>query len=341
MAKILSATLDPKHLSRIIWAIVMVLLGLSITPAPWYKFWAFEIAGAGYLWYGATSLLILCSLAYFRPRRLRRHLRRLILTLAIALIFYGTTILNWYIPRIIDSMSGGIPVTAMTYNVNDRYWDAASVARVVRSQQADIFGLIEPFPHQATELHALIDDLYPHFYAATAGELSLYSRYPILEATTEKLQTPFSSLFATLDLQGKALRVAIVHPLAPLSPKHFRGRNQNLSALAEDARAHSSDYSSAAIVMGDFNTTSWSIYFHNFLRRSGLRSASLGHGIHPTWFYISSARPQVLLYQFLQLLKVPIDHILVSPQIRIDRVTTAPAGISDHCPLIAKIRIPQ
>ena len=337
MAKILSATLDPKHLGTIIWAIVIVLLGLSITPAPWYQFWAFEIAGAGYLWYGATSLLLLCSLAYFRPRPLRRYLRGLISTLAIALIFYGTTILNWYIPRIIDSMSGGIPVTAMTYNVNDRYWDAASVARIVRSQPADIFGLIEPFPNQATELHALIDDLYPHFYAATAGELSLYSRYPIVQATTEKLQTPFSSLFATLEIQGKAVRVAIVHPLAPLSPQHFRGRNQNLSALAENAR----EYSSAAIVMGDFNTASWSIYFRNFLRRSRLRSAALGHGIHPTWFYASSTRPHTLPYQFLQLLKIPIDHILVSPQIRIDRVTTAPAGISDHCPLIAEIRIPE
>ncbi len=336
MAKISSSRFKSRFLKIVLWSIAIALLGLSLSSAPWYKLWLFEILGAGYLWFAALTLVLFVGLLCSRPHPLRRHLSPLLLTLAIASIVYSTSILSSYIPQIFDSRPGGTPIAAMTYNVNDRYWDAASVAEVVRSQPADIFGLIEPFPDQATQLHALVRDLYPYLELATDGQLSLFSRYPISEATTENFQTSSSSLLATLDIQGKPVRVAIVHPILPIPPKRFRQRNQTLRALADYAK----QYPSRAIVMGDFNTTSRSIYFRDFRRRSGFRNASLGHGIHPTWFYLDSTHFDSFIDFVLQLAKIPIDHIVVSPNIRVDRVTTVSTGISDHRPLIAELRIP-
>ncbi|MBE9042189.1 hypothetical protein IQ235_15530 [Oscillatoriales cyanobacterium LEGE 11467] len=120
-------------LKIVLWSLAIALLGLSISSAPWYKLWLFEMLGAGYLWFAALTLILFVGLLCSQLHPLRRHLSPLLLTLAIASIFYSTSIGLPYIPRVIDSMSDGTPLTAMTYNVNDRFWDAASVAEVVRS----------------------------------------------------------------------------------------------------------------------------------------------------------------------------------------------------------------
>lgn len=76
-----------------------------------------------------------------------------------------------------------------------------------------------------------------------------------------------------------------------------------------------------------------------FVQRSGLRSATLGHGFHLTWYYATPTKAFSSTHWLFQLIKIPIDHIFVSQNMHVDRVTAAPPGVSDHRPLIAKIRV--
>lgn len=223
----------------------------------------------------------------------------------------------------------------MTYNVNYQLWDTAATEKLVRAYPADIFGLVEPEKEQAADLWSKIQALYPYYYRATGGNLSLFSRYRIIKARTDNLKSPHHSLFATLDIQGKAVQVIVIRPPAPRTTTHFNRRNQVLQTLADYAKQQKPPL----ILMGDFNTTSWSFYLREFARRSRLRSASLGRGIHPTWYYATPKKAFSSTHWLFQLIKIPIDHIFVSQNVRVDQVIAAPPGVSDHCPLIAKIRL--
>ncbi|MBE7386224.1 MAG: endonuclease/exonuclease/phosphatase family protein [Leptolyngbya sp. SIO1E4] len=319
-------------LSLLLWPIALVLLLLSFTPGRWYKLWPFEIIGAGYLWFAAFTLILLVSLLLLRALP---HRRKLIIVLALALGLYASFIGSWYVPRLRDARPGGVPLTVMTYNVNYQRWDTEAVTDLVRSHPVDVFGLVEPFKEQAAELRDNVQDLYPHYYRATGGGLSLFSRYPIAEATTENLGTRYHSLFAIVDVEGKPVRVVVAHPLAPVNLYNFVNRNEAMVALAK----YGADQQITTVIMGDFNLTSWSIYFRDFIRHSGLRSVNLGHGINPTWFYNGVRRSLYPSEQLMQFLKIPIDHIFVSQNVSVDAVITPSSGVSDHRPVISKLRM--
>lgn len=319
-------------LSVMLWPIALTLLLLSFTRGRWYRLWPFEIIGAGYLWFTVLTLILSLGLWLVKlcPQR-----RELTLVLLVALGVYTTTIGHWYLPRLRDARTGGIPLTVMTYNVNYQLWNTTAVTELVRANPVDVFGLVEPFQEQAAELRNQVQDLYPHYYRATGGGLSLFSRYPITEATTENLETRYHSLFALIDVSGKPVRLVVAHPLAPVSPRHFVHRNEAMRTLA----AYAAQQPITTVMLGDFNLTSWSIYFRDFLINSGLRSVNLGHGLNPTWFYNDIGRSLSRLEQLKQFLKIPIDHIFVSQNVSVDQVITPAAGVSDHRPVIAKLRV--
>ena len=178
-------------------------------------------------------------------------------------------------------------------------------------------------------------DHYPHAYLATEGGLSLLSRYPILEATTDTLGTSSHNLFALVDVDGKPVRVVVIHLRAPGSRAYFAERNETMAALAH----YAAQQQMTTIIMGDFNATSWSRYFRTFMRASGLRSVNDGHGINPTWFYDEVGRSLNRTEKALLFLKIPLDYIVVSRDISVDKVLTPSSGVSDHRPVISQLRL--
>ncbi|MBE9099855.1 endonuclease/exonuclease/phosphatase family protein [Vacuolonema iberomarrocanum] len=315
-----------------LWLSAIALLGLSISVAPWYRLWPFEVIGGCYLWLAAFTLLLFLGGVLLKPKPPRR---KLLIVLAIALGFYASSTLSGYIPRLRDMRSGGLPLTAMTYNVNYQLWDTGAVTESVRANPADLLGLIEPSDEESEALRVQVQDLYPYYYRATDGRLSLFSRHPIINAATEDFGASNYSLTATVDVDGKSVWVAVTHPRPPVSPSLFMRRNLLMQALAD----YGASQETTTIIMGDFNTTSWSHYFRDFAQHSGLRSVNLGHGLNPTWFYNATERSLSTTERGLQFLKIPIDHIFVSPDISVDEVTAPSPGVSDHRPLIAKLRL--
>ena len=76
------------------------------------------------------------------------------------------------------------------------------------------------------------------------------------------------------------------------------------------------------ILLGDLNITPWSYFFGRLLRTANLRDPSVGIGFKTTW-----PVGQILL-------RIPIDHCLVSPEIAVeDRRVGTDVG-SDHFPLV-------
>ena len=100
-------------------------------------------------------------------------------------------------------------------------------------------------------------------------------------------------------------------------------RNDHLDSLANTSRL----IQGPVMLIGDLNLSTWSPYFDDLIKTSGLKDSRKGFGIQATW-----------PVKF-PLLRIPIDHCLVSPSVSISNWARGPDIGSDHFPIIIDFTI--
>ena len=217
--------------------------------------------------------------------------------------------------------SGGAPLRLLSLNVHFLNRDFQPTIDLIRRENPDLIFLMEFTPAWA-EAMRLLGQGYPHSKElpshATDG-VALFSRYPIADLAVKRdpgIGLP--TLIAGIDMPQGRLTLVATHPASPGTPEHFEARNIQLADVADWA----AERSGPVVLVGDLNTTGWSPYFADLLEVSGLRDSRLGYGVEPTWPW------------FPLPLRIPLDHCLVSPQIRVVNRRVGPAVGSDHRPLL-------
>jgi endonuclease/exonuclease/phosphatase (EEP) superfamily protein YafD len=118
------------------------------------------------------------------------------------------------------------------------------------------------------------------------------------------------------------VRILSTHPLAPTTAERAGLRDAQLAFAAEWA----GEQEGAFLVVGDLNASPWSWPFRRLVAEGSLRNSQLGFGLQPTF-------PADSLF----LLRVPIDHLLHSDQLRVRDRELGPALGSDHFPLVVDL----
>ena len=127
------------------------------------------------------------------------------------------------------------------------------------------------------------------------------------------------------NINGTPLHLIGAHLLAPTHSAYFNMRNDHLEELASTAQR----LPEPVMLIGDLNTSTWSPYFADLKQASGLKDGRPGFGIQATW----PVR--------FPLLRIPIDHCLVSPAIAIRDWARGPDIGSDHYPLVVDFSLPD
>ena len=154
--------------------------------------------------------------------------------------------------------------------------------------------------------------------------IALYSRRPITSHRVEHLDdSRVPTIVATIDLDGRSLSVVGTHPLPPMGRRRSELRDHHLQAIGKLITR----LPSPVIVLGDLNTTSWSPHFRDLLGRTGLRDSRRGFGVQPTW----PVEPWVL--------RIPIDHALVSKELAVKQRYVGPDIGSDHFPIVVECAV--
>ncbi len=213
------------------------------------------------------------------------------------------------------------PVRIMSLNVHFLNRDFDAVLDLIRRDKPAVIFLMEVTPAWIEALKVLHKE-YPYEQVMpkhdSAG-IALYSHYKIVDLEVKKLsQVGLPTLVAGIELPGGRLTLLATHPASPGSAANFRDRNLQLAEVAQLAR----ERSGPVMLVGDMNTTSWSPYFQDMLRVSGLRDSRYGFGVEPTWPW------------FPLPLRIPIDHCLVSPEVTVLNRRVGPAVGSDHRPIL-------
>ena len=247
------------------------------------------------------------------------------LSLAGALLNLPAFAVHWKAPP--AARGDGRRFTLMLMNVyrlNRRY---SLCVDCVRRHRPDVFVLQELNEEWARELECLAEE-YPFADERPMSDgsgIALYSRLPF-ESLPLALSEGDARPGILAKISGSDVTLLSIHPRAPIRPGHFELRNTMLAAGAAVIR----ELAGPKICIGDFNTTMWSRYFKDFIAQSGMISVREGFGVLPTW-------PTFLGPKWMML---PIDHCLVSHDIRVVSATVGSRMGSDHLPLIVELELP-
>jgi len=225
-----------------------------------------------------------------------------------------------------DKGNPGRTIRVMTLNVWARKRQYESVVELIRRESPDLIVLEEIDGGWRDSLESLKAD-WPHQEMVLDGGhfgIALLSRIPFVDARIERISGEIPAIVAEVHVNGVPLSVCGVHLTRPTSragaERQARQYDQLIERLAGEPLAR--------IVLGDFNATPWTRSFARFCERSGLRNSRSGFGILPSW---PAFVPGVL--------RIPIDHCLISPAIEVRQIRIGPPVGSDHLPVVVDLLV--
>jgi endonuclease/exonuclease/phosphatase (EEP) superfamily protein YafD len=259
---------------------------------------------------------------YFALRRRKTLLMISCLCLIINLI----EIVPFYIPYSFDASSAeGQKLRVFLSNVEKRKDNYASVIALVREEKPDIAVFLEVGESGAKKLQTLKDILpYSNGNQDTDYDgATIYSNISLENKSVKSLGGGRKVITGDIAVQGKTISILAPHPSMAIGQEYFEERNRQLAAIGD----YTAELKNPAIVLGDLNVTMWSPYYKQLVRKGKLENARRGFGILPTW------------PTFHPMLYIPIDHCLISRNIKVVNFRRGREMGSDHLPIIVDLVI--
>lgn len=242
------------------------------------------------------------------------------------LLVHSFAVAQMYIPTNSETVSGGDDIRVMSSNLLVSSTSFNAQVESIYKIDPDIIVFQE---YSSSWDMALSDELkeYPFRVSEVLDSpfgIAIYSKYEIISSKIVTLgRSTVPNIDAVVNINSQHLRILGVHPPPPISDRLFNLRNSHLNAISKQVV----DETRAMIVLGDLNTTPWSVHFRKMVSETKLRDSRRGFGIHPTW-------PSKYLFA-----QIPIDHILINGEIRTVDMGTVVSHGSDHKGLWADLEI--
>ncbi|MCA9296626.1 MAG: endonuclease/exonuclease/phosphatase family protein [Phycisphaerales bacterium] len=253
--------------------------------------------------------------------------KRMAWVTVIVILLTGVRVMPWYFGRA-DVPDAGVARSMCLMHANVLFNNAQPAA--MRDQiieiDPDIIVLEEITGRWDASLAAL-KETWPHQYVVPRDDafgLAVLSRFPIASAERVFHDAPLPSIDCLIRTPQGALRIVATHPVPPMSREAAEARDRQIDAVGDaldTARTRT-------MLVGDLNATMWSVPYEELRRETRFRNARQGFGVFPTW----PASLPVLC-------RIPIDHVLVTPDIRVSGFRLGEPCGSDHLPVIVTFDI--
>lgn len=328
------------------------LLGLSAFLAPDYwpadnmSFFLrqFLAGGAGGLIGGLVGLTVI----HRRP-----HLYKALAAFQFALLLLLCGFTVWrtveYAQPATASVSGEKTVRIISTNLERLFLEDPKLVSFLKKADPDVMVFAETawwlqkryWQRLGTPIGAAGKAPFPeHMFVGALGDLSVYSKYPIIAQKTVVVESAegmprhdlHEIVVLTLDIEGRHVNVVAVHPASPRSETRWTNRQGYLKKLDEVVGKLQRSSDSETVVIGDWNLSPWSSHFGRFLESQNLHTAFPASIPQTTRFFFD--------YRLHWILGAVVDHVALSEGLHFKDVDLGPDIGSDHLPLIADIALP-
>ncbi|MCK5506851.1 MAG: endonuclease/exonuclease/phosphatase family protein [Thermodesulfovibrionia bacterium] len=196
---------------------------------------------------------------------------------------------------------------------------------LVKTKMPDIVILEEIDQSWYNELEKSLTD-YKVYKAVPRDDnfgIAVFSKIPMAIKVKYIGSARVPSLECLIEEDDDEIILWATHPVPPISDEYWHLRNEQLRELS--ALISGSDCQ--VVVAGDFNTSPWSRCF-NGLKAAKLDDTAAGIGVQASWPAMWPA-----------FMRIPIDHVLISKEIKvIERCVLEDIG-SDHLPVFVRLQL--
>jgi endonuclease/exonuclease/phosphatase (EEP) superfamily protein YafD len=215
--------------------------------------------------------------------------------------------------------AGERTLSLVTFNLEHDNPHKAEAVAWLSAVDADVIVLEEVDPAWAAALQGVAGR--PHravFPQDGHFGVALLSDVPIRDAVTRSTGAiPTTTLVAAVGDEHDPLRLLVTHTMPPIAPEHAEERARDLA----DVAALVGPGPRRTVLAGDLNAPPWAPVLRELLATTGLVDSGRGFGLQPTW-------PAPLAP-----VGIPIDHVLVSPDVAVVEREVGPDLGSDHRPV--------
>lgn len=267
--------------------------------------------------------------AHFRPHLIATGavltIAMLIWDMAVASLVIAATIANLAtFPKLSYRVVSPQPSAGLCVLWANLWKRPSALARTIayaRAQNADVL-LFAEFPDVDAAWLKTYAAEYPHTLISEFSSTRFTSRVAILSKRpfehAETITTPplQERALQTVSVRcdDKRLQLSAAHPAAPGTPQMLRDRDAAIAMIIERLNE-------PALVGGDFNATPWCEALRNAPTRVG----------NPLWESTWLTR--------WPLIGLPIDHLYITPSVRVSEYRVGPFLGSDHRALLARVHI--
>ena len=223
--------------------------------------------------------------------------------------------------------SGEVTPTLSILNINLNYGNKnyVLIESEIRTNNPDVIALEELTPEMLAHLKSILQD-YPYECSLPrldAYGIGLFSKHKFVHMDLNPLELPVSLVIrGDIEFDSRVVSIMVVHACGPTSvtgcmlDKHIA---DNLAKWIKTSKRRS------VILIGDMNSTPWSIVFQRLLSSCRFIDSERGFPLQCSWPV------------GLPLISIPIDHCFFSSDWAcVTRRLTGPVG-SDHYPLFVRL----
>jgi len=298
-------------LRKATWIGIVGILIVSILPNISSDYWLFDILSNFKLQYLVISVLLLIISSF-----ILQHKVLALGFIVISILWNCYYILPYYLtsPNLISKSNFKIS----SLNLLSSNTKINLVESYIEKEDPDILVLMEFTPEWKRHLMPILKN-YPYKKILTRTDnfgIALLSKFEMNSSIDYFELNNKPSIRAELKIENKSFTLIATHPMPPMNQSAFENRNKQLLNIVDKR----SSFSENLIVIGDFNTSSFSNHFRALVK-GDLKDTRIGFGLLPTW----PAR--------FRMLQTTLDHCLVSENlIVLDRSVGENIG-SDHLPI--------
>jgi len=172
----------------------------------------------------------------------------------------------------------------MSFNVLGHNSNKDEVLGLMSQSDPDVILILEYTDHWHRRLRDL-NTKYPHQLLRPRWHgfgLGVFSKYPlsdskVVQLTREVVDNP--SLITHVNFGETSIRVCGLHAVSPTNSYRLGLRNMQYNEVANELIGDEIP----TVVMGDFNSATWSPFMQDFMSKTGYRDSRQGFGYHGSW----------------------------------------------------------
>ncbi len=220
-------------------------------------------------------------------------------------------------------------ITVLQINVHRTHPNVPRLVEFAKKTDADVVILQEV----SFKMMAYFKSLKEHYpYEAASREMAFFSKFPILNHKRFAFNRSRNAYTVTTIDTGKGIALACfeVHAAAFTVSR----RHEEIKTVAKAAMRCDTPHK---LIVGDLNTTPYSHYFREMISTSGMKPYVEYDNIaqKALSIFTSGTWPDI----FPAVLRIPIDHLLVTDNIGIRHKSSHDTCGSDHMPVLSRLRL--